>query len=177
MDRGDETAHLKKVSEQVDSSDSGHIRVAVRVRPPNQREREQEGCSGAVCVSVPVSQSSSCSVISKDIKSDGESFSFSFDIAFGMECTQLDVFEAIGVDIVHYAFQGFNASLFAYGQTSSGKSFSMMGQPGTELAGLIPRVARLLFLSLKSAEGRESMVEASYMEIYNEKVKIERLGT
>lgn len=64
------------------------------------------------------------------------------------------------------------ASLFAYGQTSSGKSFSMMGVPGTELAGLIPRIANLLFKVVESSgPDRKYLIEASYLEIYNEKCR------
>jgi hypothetical protein len=76
---------------------------------------------------------------------------------------------------------GYNASLFAYGQTSSGKSFTMMGVPGTSASGLLPRLVRLLFRALESCSdeqpgsalhtGRETLVEASFIEIYNEKLR------
>jgi hypothetical protein len=69
---------------------------SVRVRPPNKRE--QSGSGGGVCVKV----------------SDGtvrvERQPFAFDVTFPMECTQLEVFEAIGVDIVQCAFHGYNGT-------------------------------------------------------------------
>lgn len=77
-----------------------------------------------------------------------------------------EVFESIGVDIVQCAFHGYNAALFAYGQTSSGKSFSMMGVRGTALVGLIPRISRLLFKAIESDQSKEVLVECSYMEVY-----------
>jgi hypothetical protein len=55
------------------------------------------------------------------------------------------VFESIGLDAVEHAFIGCNVSLFAYGQTSSGKTFSMMGVPNGRDVGLIPRICRAIF--------------------------------
>jgi len=75
------------------------------------------------------------------------------------------------VDIVRTAYHGFNASMFAYGQTSSGKSFSMMGVRGTALVGLIPRIAHLLFHVVAVTPSKEFFVEGSFLEIYNEKLR------
>ena len=128
---------------------------------------------------------------------------FNFDVAFPTDVSQLEVFDRIGVDIVKTAYNGYNASMFAYGQvspckhcvslpsspapapapllppiprlrraqTSSGKSFSMMGIRGTSLVGLIPRIANLLFYTARASPEREFYVEASYLEIYNERVR------
>ena len=73
-----------------------------------------------------------------------------------------------------------NAQIFAYGQTSSGKSFSMIGkladdmtQGLSENAGIIPRVAHLLFATSHSQpDTHQFFVEASFIEIYNEKVRV-----
>jgi hypothetical protein len=55
------------------------------------------------------------------------------------------VFETIGYDAVEHAFMGYNVSIFAYGQTSSGKTHSMMGIPNGEDVGLIPRICHSIF--------------------------------
>jgi hypothetical protein len=55
------------------------------------------------------------------------------------------VFETIGYDAVEHAFVGYNVSIFAYGQTSSGKTYSMMGIPACDDVGLIPRICRTIF--------------------------------
>lgn len=157
-DWGDEAAQLAKVSG--DFADSGdHIRVAVRVRPPNNREL---AAGSDVCLHVEAPAGL--------VLVEGHDEPFAYDCAFATGATQLKVFEALGVDLVACARHGFNASLFAYGQTSSGKSFCMMGVPGTSHVGLIPRIARLLFKSVEAdaAQGaRDVLVEASYLEIYN----------
>lgn len=88
-------------------------------------------------------------------------------------CRQLEVFESIGYDAVEHAFVGYNVSVFAYGQTSCGKTFSMMGIPGGADAGLIPRICRTIFHFVEMAadeyEAYEASIEASYLEVYNEK--------
>jgi hypothetical protein len=64
--------------------------------------------------------------------------------------------DEVGVNLVHAAYHGFNSTCFAYGQTSSGKSYSMIGKLGgstgiSEHSGLTPRVATLLFVVARSA--------------------------
>jgi kinesin family member 5 len=149
---------FERVRAPFDTSNS-NIRVVVKIRPPNEREKALEG---GVIVSV---------------SDDGQQVivtgkpPFTYDVAFPMECSQLEVFEKIGVDIVATAYNGYNASMFAYGQTSSGKSFSMMGVRGTSLVGLIPRISNLLFYCISKTPEHEFFVEGSYLEIYNEKLR------
>ena len=69
--------------------------------------------------------------------------------------------------------EGYNATLFAYGQTSSGKTFTMEGvsHEDPELKGIIPRVMESLFELLNNAsEDVEFSVKVSFVEIYNEKI-------
>jgi hypothetical protein len=69
--------------------------------------------------------------------------------------------------------EGYNACIFAYGQTGSGKSYTMMGTDGTDDEGIIPRLCHDLFTRIdqEKSETKQFKVEASYMEIYNEKVR------
>lgn len=74
------------------------------------------------------------------------------------------------MQVLEHAWNGFNVSLFAYGQTGSGKSFSMVGY-GSE-RGIIPRASEVIFERIEaSATDVTFKVEASMMEIYNERVK------
>jgi hypothetical protein len=139
--------------------DSSNIRVCVRVRPPNEREM---ALAGGVIVEVSDDE--------QQVIVTGKP-PFFYDVAFPTTITQLACFEKIGVDIVKTAYNGYNASMFAYGQTSSGKSFSMMGVRGTALVGLIPRISNLLFYTITKTPDREFFVEGSFLEIYNEKLR------
>ena len=83
---------------------------------------------------------------------------------------QTDVYEALGVDMLHHAWSGYNACLFAYGQTGSGKSYSIMGTK--EEPGIIPRLADSLFYFIANhAHGCQYTVHSSFLEIYNEAVR------
>lgn len=52
---------------------------------------------------------------------------FNFDYVFGMATEQKEVFEIVAEPVVDGVFQGWNGTILAYGQTSSGKTFTMQG--------------------------------------------------
>jgi kinesin family protein 5 len=68
---------------------------------------------------------------------------------------------------------GYNGTLLAYGQTSSGKTFTMEGvQNDSELKGIIPRMMDYIFEAIdQSGEDIEFSVKCSFLEIYNEKIQ------
>lgn len=71
---------------------------------------------------------------------------FIFDVCFGQESTQEDVFFEVS-EFVKSALDGFKVNIFAYGQTGSGKTYTMQGnleKTGTK-RGIIPRSLDLLF--------------------------------
>jgi centromeric protein E len=65
--------------------------------------------------------------------------------------------------------KGYHGSVFSYGQTSSGKTFTMNG--GGDQTGLIEQAIRHLFSELGSHPDREFLLRVSYLEIYNEQIK------
>jgi hypothetical protein len=79
--------------------------------------------------------------------------------------SQEDMFESVGRPMVDAVMEGFNASILAYGQTSSGKTFTMMGSANNE--GLIPRIARAIMEEADrrtiSASGGDAQPLASSM--------------
>ncbi|XP_049392243.1 kinesin-like protein KIN-7O isoform X1 [Solanum stenotomum] len=93
---------------------------------------------------------------------------FEFDRIFGNECHTLEIYEARTKNIVSAAVQGFNGTVFAYGQTSSGKTHTMRGSI-TE-PGVIPMSVQDLFNFIEKEVDREFLVRMSYMEIYNEEI-------
>ncbi|CAD5229687.1 unnamed protein product [Bursaphelenchus okinawaensis] len=103
--------------------------------------------------------------------------SYSFDKAFKPQCSQAEIFDAVGKNIVNGVFDGFNGTIFAYGQTGSGKTYTMNG-PDVEnpvTKGLIPRCLEYLFGSLEQMEkqDRDSFtyeVMCSFVELYNETI-------
>ena len=77
----------------------------------------------------------------------------------------------LGIGVLENAWQGYNVSLFAYGQTGAGKSYSMVGYG--EDKGIIPCACHELFSRIEANEDPDVTyrVQASMMEIYNEKVR------
>ena len=66
------------------------------------------------------------------------------------------------------AMEGFNAVIFAYGQTASGKTFTLTGSPSTP--GIIPLSITDLFAGIRATPDREFLLRASYLELYNETI-------
>ncbi|KAL0453198.1 UNVERIFIED_CONTAM: Kinesin-like protein KIN-7O [Sesamum latifolium] len=93
---------------------------------------------------------------------------FEFDQIFGEDCKTQDVYRARTRDIVAAAVSGFNGTVFAYGQTSSGKTHTMRGSK-SEL-GVISLAVHDLFNIIQQDMDREFLLRMSYMEIYNEEI-------
>lgn len=116
---------------------------------------------------------------SKGTKDSGAK-TFAFDRSYWSFCDksdpsyagQDDLHNDLGKPLLDNAFQGYNNCIFAYGQTGSGKSYSMMGY-GKE-HGVIPKICQDMFERITEMQKDKSLkcvVEVSYLEIYNERVR------
>lgn len=161
---------------------AGNIKVVVRVRPFNSREKDRN----AKCV---VSMQDAQTILTpplpdgknkplKAVLDGNKTFAFdksywSFNRSDAHFAGQENLFTDLGKPLLDNAFQGYNNCIFAYGQTGSGKSYSMMGYGEEE--GVIPRICRDLFGRMdemhESDKNLTSTVEVSYLEIYNERVR------
>lgn len=172
------------------------IKVAVRVRPFNGREREAQ-CY--CCVSMSGQSTTLHKLNSTDDKENKDANkdtnapptgqdnkedttttkSFTFDHSYWSHrsedsnySSQEKVYNDIGAEMLEHAIQGYNVCIFAYGQTGSGKSYTMMGTK--EEVGIIPRMCNDLFQQLHTLDSDEHFdytVEVSYLEIYFERVR------
>uniref|UniRef100_A0A670ZBJ6 Kinesin-like protein 6 n=1 Tax=Pseudonaja textilis TaxID=8673 RepID=A0A670ZBJ6_PSETE len=157
------------------------VKVAVRVRPFNQREKD----AGSRCV---ISMNSSTTSI-HDPKNPSHVKSFTFDLAYWSHsgflkdkdgklvssgpnsryAGQRDIFHDLGEGILDNAWQGYNATLLAYGQTGSGKSYSMIGHGANR--GIIPVMCEELFKTIQNQDtNKQYQITFSMLEIYNEQV-------
>ncbi|KAI7805815.1 hypothetical protein IRJ41_020868, partial [Triplophysa rosa] len=157
------------------------VRVAVRVRPLSQREKD---LSANVIIQVNENQTSILNPKENIYSMTGEAFgervkSFSYDFSYDSMnsrsenfVNQEKIFKDLGTDVLQAAFEGYNACVFAYGQTGSGKSYTMMGDPDDY--GLIPRICEGLFHHASGMLQRDNSsfhMEVSYFEIYKERVR------
>ncbi|KAK3400084.1 kinesin heavy chain [Sordaria brevicollis] len=146
------------------SSSANSIKVVARFRPQNRVEIESGG-QPIVSFQGP----DTCTVDSKEAQG-----SFTFDRVFDMSCKQSDIFDFSIKPTVDDILNGYNGTVFAYGQTGAGKSYTMMGTSidDPEGRGVIPRIVEQIFASiLSSAANIEYTVRVSYMEIYMEKIR------
>ncbi|KAK4687098.1 kinesin family member 11, partial [Tremellales sp. Uapishka_1] len=103
---------------------------------------------------------------------------YGFDRVFGPEADQTMVYREVVESMLDEVLAGYNCTIFAYGQTGTGKTYTMQGDlaltplqmPSSE-AGIIPRVLHRLFALLESGGSTDYSVKCSYVELYNEELR------
>ncbi|XP_063427179.1 uncharacterized protein LOC134710718 [Mytilus trossulus] len=158
-----------------------NVKVAVRVRPINKRELDQNGKS------IVETNGDAISVTNIKVDSNAEYGdsrerikTFTFDYCYDSTgephspqyAPQQLVFQDLGTEVLQAAFEGYNACVLAYGQTSTGKTYTMTGI--REDPGLIPRICEGLFSHVDDFEASDRTtfrINISYLEIYNERVR------
>ncbi|XP_043990399.1 kinesin-1 heavy chain [Gambusia affinis] len=98
---------------------------------------------------------------------------YMFDRVFQSNTTQEQVYNACAQKIVKDVLEGYNGTIFAYGQTSSGKTHTMEGNlHDTDSMGIIPRIVQDIFNYIYSMdENLEFHIKVSYFEIYLDKIR------
>ncbi|KAK9506627.1 hypothetical protein O3M35_008523 [Rhynocoris fuscipes] len=153
------------------------VKVAVRVRPFNNREISREcKCIIEMAGYTTTITNPKAPPGTKDaIKSFNYDYSYcSHDPTDPNFTTQSMVYKDIGEEMLEHAFEGYNVCIFAYGQTGAGKSYTMMGRQDEEgQEGIIPQICKDLFDKIRNTTSDEIRysVEVSYMEIYCERVR------
>eukprot|EP00911_Craspedida_sp_UC1_P002809 UC1_evm1s2054 len=141
------------------------VRVIVRCRPMNRREKGLN-CEEAVQTYSDVGQI-------QLRKSEGDApKKFTFDGVFGVDSNTKMIYEDFGFPLIESVLEGYNATVFAYGQTGCGKSFTMEGIPHPpEHRGITPRSFEHVFQEVAVQSNKRFLVRASYLEIYNENIR------
>ena len=97
---------------------------------------------------------------------------FTFDCVYDWNSRQKDVFEETAFPIIENVLEGYNGTIFAYGQTGTGKTFTISGLPkDKELKGIMPRSFETIFNSIQCDSNKQFLVRASYLEIYQEEIR------
>jgi len=137
-----------------------NVQVAVRCRPVNAEERKSGQPSVVTCDSENKNIKISYGPTGKkQIKN------FTFDKVFGMYSRQEEVFDSMVRPIVDECLEGFNCTIFAYGQTGTGKTHTMEGNiHSDEDAGIVPRSVKAILENLESS-GSEFTIRVSFLEL------------
>lgn len=154
-----------------------NIQVVVRCRPRNGKETKENSPSVVKChplkreivIKQDIANTSSLSTTTK---------TFTFDRVFGPDTKQIDVYRSVVVPILEEVLMGYNCTIFAYGQTGTGKTYTMEGERSQDdcsweedpSAGIIPRTMHQLLENLNSLSECEYSVRVSFLEIYNEEL-------
>jgi kinesin family protein 3/17 len=98
---------------------------------------------------------------------------FTFDAVFRPGTTQQELYNATARPIVDGVLEGYNGTIVAYGQTGTGKTFSMEGQrEPPEMRGVIPQSFEHIFATIaESSATTKYLIRASYLEVYNEDIR------
>ncbi|XP_045541114.1 kinesin-like protein KIF3A [Papilio machaon] len=146
-----------------------NVRVVVRVRPMDQREK-MEGSYN--CVSVD-SVNNTIAVTRSNASPPEPPRIYAYDAVFDTNTSQMDIYVQTASPIVEQVVRGYNGTIFAYGQTGTGKTYTMAGSnTAPELRGIIPNSFAHIFSHIAKAKDDEKfLVCVTYLEIYNEEVR------
>jgi kinesin family protein 3/17 len=102
----------------------------------------------------------------------GQKVHFRFDFAYPEGISQEEVYEETAAPIVSGVLEGFNGTIFAYGQTGTGKTYTMDGKSTGEHRGIVPRAFEHIFEHMATnGENQQFMVTVTYVEIYNDELR------
>lgn len=135
------------------------IKVAIRTRPLIDREEQEEGRNNWRVQNNTICQLSGAGKVLPNT-------TYTFDHIYDQTAPTTLLYDQLVAPIVQSVVEGFNGTVFAYGQTSSGKTYTMMG--ADDLPGIIPFTFMGLFKHIEQSNNCEFVLRLSYMEIYNE---------
>lgn len=126
------------------------IKVVIRVRPLNSKEIADKRAS-----IVTVERTAPMVHLHQPDPGVKEApKSYTFDHVFGTESTQQEVYDAIGQPIVESIIAGYNGTIFAYGQTGTGKTHTMDGGSTPELQGITPKSFEQIFKAVTQSDNK-----------------------
>ncbi|XP_060534014.1 osmotic avoidance abnormal protein 3 isoform X4 [Cylas formicarius] len=160
-----------------------NVKVIVRCRPMNRKETESnckvkmitngDGVKSKRMLQCVV-KTNNCVVEIWD-PGEGPSFpkTFTFDSTYDQSSTTEAIYNDICYPLVESVLEGYNATIFVYGQTGCGKSFTMEGVKGGDPAhrGVISRTFDHVFEAISVTTGVKYLALVSYLEIYNEQIR------
>eukprot|EP00933_Yihiella_yeosuensis_P046887 TRINITY_DN42508_c0_g1_i1.p1 TRINITY_DN42508_c0_g1~~TRINITY_DN42508_c0_g1_i1.p1 ORF type:complete len:789 (+),score=209.05 TRINITY_DN42508_c0_g1_i1:81-2447(+) len=145
------------------------VKVVVRVRPLSSKEIS-EGRERIV----QMDAKRGVAILHKPGGSERDCKDFTYDAVFDDSMTQQQIFDDTASEILDSVLDGFNGTIFAYGQTGAGKSHTMTGPANgpVELQGLLPRSFSHIFSFIDTTSTNiKYLVRGSYLEIYNEEIR------
>ena len=148
---------------------SYNILVAVRCRPLSKKEKE-------------ISEKETVNIIDRKIiklkdpnsflnpnNARGKEKIMNFDFVFSSFVGQEEIFNNTTKFLIDKVINGFNATVFAYGATGAGKTYTMLGND--ENPGIMVWTLKDLYKKINEYKNREYLIKLWYVEIYNENIR------
>ncbi|KAK4757883.1 hypothetical protein SAY87_019184 [Trapa incisa] len=132
-----------------------NIRVTVRIRPLSRREQAMYDLIAWECLDRNT-------IINKSPNQEKATVPFVFDRVFDPSCSTQTVYEEGAKDVALSALKGINSTVFTYGQTSSGKTYTMHG--------ITENAIKDIYEYIHENPDKEFVLKLSALEIYNEHV-------
>jgi len=146
------------------SSKQERVQVSVRIRPFSEAEKELDP-------STPI-KSINQKNNSLSIQKDYDTKTFSYDHIYPEDSNQSQIFEETSKNVVKSVLSGYNGTIFAYGQTGTGKTYTMVGEFSDEKnKGIIPRAFDYIFENVKQDKEHKYNIMISFIQIYLEHIQ------
>lgn len=146
------------------------MKVVVRCRPLNLKEESNGPAGGIVQMDLRLGQ-----VILRNPRAPPTEpqKTFTFDAVYDANSKQRDLYDESVRPLIDSVLAGFNGTIFAYGQTGTGKTYTMQGAwLDPEKQGVIPNAFDHIFTHIsRSQSDKQYLVRASYLEIYREEIR------
>ncbi|KAG7331806.1 hypothetical protein KOW79_005775 [Hemibagrus wyckioides] len=144
------------------------VKVVVRCRPLNRKE-EASGHDSIVDMDVKLGQVA----LRNPRAAAGEpDKTFTFDAVYDAGSKQSDLYDESVRPLVDSVLRGFNGTVLAYGQTGTGKTYTMQGEwMEAERRGIMPSSFEHIFTHISRSQNQQYLVRASYLEIYQEEIR------
>lgn len=143
------------------------MKVVVRCRPMNQKEIAQ-GHQRIIEMNVKKGTIE----INNPAKKEEVPRMFTYDSVYDWNSKQIDLYDETFRQLVDSVLEGYNGTIFAYGQTGTGKTFTMEGvRSDPILRGVIPNSFEHIFTHIARTQNQQYLVRASYLEIYQEDIR------
>lgn len=142
-----------------------NIEVSVRFRPLNSRELKQSSNK----ITFDIDTENNSLKILNSLSNRDEEHTFFFDHVFDEHIAQETIFTQVAENAVSWVKEGYNATIFTYGPTGSGKTFTMFGTEQDQ--GIIPRACEMVFNLIADDDNvTEAYIQCSFLEIYRERI-------
>eukprot|EP00041_Stephanoeca_diplocostata_P020659 m.466997 g.466997 ORF g.466997 m.466997 type:complete len:1197 (-) comp21631_c0_seq6:406-3996(-) len=147
------------------------FKVVLRIRPLTESERSKKHKRCVEAVSTTVAAITKPEKPANSTRSKKSQYTFKYDLILGPQDTQESVFADAAESVVSSTLDGYNGTVIAYGQTGTGKTYTMEGAQGDD-RGIIPRACEHIFNHIKSLKTTSTkfLVRVSFLQIYNEKI-------